>query len=107
MAGNVDGGVLGLVPRVLTATSIVLPGVQLGLIVGEDREGRDAVFLVVLVLVVAPDNDHVRVECVELLPGFPELIDHFLAMGSGVGLALVVAPLLAHLGGPVLGRAEP
>ena len=78
------------------AGSGVLPGPGLKRLEAVDLEGWYAVLLKIFVLVVAEDDDEVRVEVVELLTRPPHAFDQVIAMLPGVRLTLVVAPLLAH-----------
>ena len=74
----------------------VLPGLGLKRLEAVDLEGRHAVLPKIFVLVVAKDDDEVRVEVVELLARPAHALDQLGAMLPGMRLALVVAPLPAH-----------
>jgi hypothetical protein len=84
-----------LIPGVGTGPG-VLPGSRLERLEAVDLEGRHAVLPKIFVLIVAEDNNEVRVEGVELLACPPHALDQLVAMLQGVRLALVVAPLPAH-----------
>src|SRR4051794_13837159 len=66
-----------------------------------DTESGHHVLMEVLVLVVAPDQDHVRVETVEHLAGPPEAIHELLPMRVRRLEPLVVAPLGLHSCRPI------
>src|SRR5580765_8655020 len=103
MAGDRERLVLRLVPPVLAAVS--LPGLHVDRVVGEDRERWHAVLAEVLVLVVAPEQDEVRLEGVELGTDLSEVMDQIVAVLVGVARALVGAPLLPHRRMPAFWRA--
>src|SRR5262249_30781489 len=84
-----------LIPGVVGGSG-VLPGPGLKRLEAVDLEGRHAVLPKIFVLVIAKDDNEVRVEVVELLTRPPHALDQFIAMLPGVRLALVVAPLPAH-----------
>src|SRR4029434_3847877 len=67
MPPQADDRVLGLIPDIVPRVALSMPG--LDLVVGEHAERRDDVGGEVLVLIVAPDHDHVGTELVEELPG--------------------------------------
>src|SRR6267142_2890463 len=96
--------VLGLVPPVLAA--VTLPGLNLDRVVGEGRERRYAVLAVVLVLVVAPEQNEVGLERIQLGPRLAEVVDQIVPVRLGVGRALVGGPLRAHRWMPRLGCAQ-
>src|ERR1700704_910534 len=92
-----DRGVARLVPRVLRLLPATLrPRPVLDRLVREHAEGRDDVFLEVLVLVVAPDQDDVRRERVEAPAGVAESGDERFAMPLRCAKPFVRAVLLAH-----------
>src|SRR5215467_11156338 len=98
-----EGRVARLVPRVLRRLPAALgPRPMLDRLVGQDAEGRNDVFLEVLVLVVAPDQDDVRRELVELPARAAEARDERLAMALRGGEPLVSAVLPAHGLGPAV-----
>src|SRR5262249_47450451 len=103
VTGDREGLVLGLVPPVLAAMS--LPGLHVDRVVGEDRERRHAVLAEVLVLIVAPEQDEIGLEGVELGADLPEVMDQVIAVLLGVAGPLVGAPLLAHGRIPALRRS--
>src|SRR5262245_52891047 len=104
MARDRERLVLRLVPPVLAAVS--LPGLHLDRVVGEDRERRYTVLPVVLVLVVAPEENEVGLEGVQLGARLAEVMDQVVSMRIGVRGALVVRPLRPHGRVPLLGRAQ-
>src|SRR5262249_3375939 len=104
MARDRERLVLGLVPPVLAA--VALPGLHVDGVVGEDRERRHAVLAVVLVLVVAPEQNEVGLEGIELGARLPEMMDQVVAVLVGVRRALVGAPLLARRRMPAGRRAK-
>ena len=77
------------------------PGVQVHVVIGTDSEGRNDVFLEVLVLIVAPHHHYVRFEIVQLPAYTAKLRGHGVAVCAGPGQALVVAPFGTHIGRPV------
>jgi hypothetical protein len=77
------------------------PGVQVHVVIGADREGRNDVFLEIFVLIVAPDHHHVGFEIVKGAAYPAKLCGKRVAMRVGPGHALVVAPFGAHVGRPV------
>src|SRR3990172_3995898 len=98
--------VLRLVPAIHAAPA-VQPGLEIDLVVGEHGERWHAVFAVVLELIVAPDDAEIGLEFIEGAPRPAKPLDHFPAMGVGVGMALVRAPLPAHRLRPILDRTQP
>jgi hypothetical protein len=66
-----------------------------------DAEGRNDVFLEVLVLVVGDDDDEVRLEVVDHRALLAEVRPHPLAVTRRRRQALVIADLLDHAGRPV------
>src|SRR5262249_32183704 len=97
-------GVARFVPRVPRLFPARLrPRPMLDRLVGQDAEGRDDVFLEVLVLIVAPDQDDVWRELIESLARFPETFDQGLAVTPRCAEALVGAVLLGHRRGPAGG----
>src|SRR5262249_62390611 len=98
-----EGGVARLAPRVLRLLPAALgPGPMLDRLVGQDAEGRNDVFLEVLVLIVAPDQHDVRRELVQPPARVAESGDERLAVAPGGGEPLVVAVLAAHRLGPAV-----
>ena len=68
----------------------------LDVVIGQYAEGRDDVFLEVLILVVAPYQYEVGIEGVQFRPLLPEGGDQPVPVYLGGGNALVVAVLGAH-----------
>ena len=101
---DAERGLGGLVPDVWRDAG-ALPRARLHLVVGEHAEGRNHVLGEVLVLVVAPDDHHVRAEVVEDAPGLPEVLDQRLAVARRAGGARVGAVLGLHRGRPARGIA--
>ena len=96
-----EGRVARLVPRVLRLLPASLgPRPVLDRLVGQHAEGRDDVFLEVLVLVVAPDQHDVRRELVEAPSRVTESCHERLAMALRGAQPLIRAVLLAHRLGP-------
>src|SRR5262245_10762130 len=96
-----ERGIARLVPRVAGFLPARLrPRPMLDRLVGEHAERRDDVFLEVLVLVVAPDQDDVGRELVEALARLAEALDQSLAMTPRRAEPLVRAVLLGHRRGP-------
>src|SRR2546425_12842021 len=93
--------VFRFIPRVHAAL-IVQPGLCLRCIVGEDGKRRNAVFAVVLKLVVSPDNAEVRLELIERSARPAKTVDHCLAMLVRMRLPFIGSPLLAHRLWPVI-----
>src|SRR5215467_6101166 len=92
-----EGRVARLVPRVLRRLPAALgPRPMLDRLVGQDAEGRNDVFLEVLVLVVAPDQDDVRRELVEPPARVAKPGDERFTVALGGAEALVGAVLLPH-----------
>src|SRR5262245_10932906 len=83
-----------------------LPGLHVDRVVGEHRERRHAVLAIVLVLIVAPQEDEVRLESIQLGPGLPEVVNEVAPVLVGVARAFIGAPLLAHRGMPARGRPQ-
>src|SRR5215475_12620383 len=81
----------------------LLPRPRLDLVVGENTEGRDDVLGEVLVLIVAPDDDHLRLELVEATARLPELADEGLAVAGRARRATIGAVLAPHRLGPARG----
>ncbi|MEU9149822.1 hypothetical protein AB0D59_04570 [Streptomyces sp. NPDC048417] len=77
--------------------------VDLGVVVGEDAEGGDDLLAEILVLVVAPDHDDVRLELVEGLLAPVESGAQPGTVPGGGSRPFVVAPFLLGQFGPVLG----
>src|SRR5262245_2094501 len=74
----------------------VFSGFRLKRFEAVDLEDRYTVLPKIFVLVVAKDNDKVRVEVIELLTSLLYALDELITMLPGVRLAFVVVPLLAH-----------
>src|SRR5439155_24392369 len=94
MAAHREAFVFGLVPGV-RATLIVQPRLNLCRIVSEDGKCRNAVFPVVLKLVVAPDNTEIGLKLIEHAARAAKTIDHRLAMLVGMRLPFIRSPLPA------------
>ena len=96
-----EGGIARFVPRVLRLLPASLgPGPVLDRFVREHAERRDDVFLEVLVLVIAPDQDDVRRERVEPPARVAEAGDQRLTMSLRRAQPFVRAVLLSHRGRP-------
>ena len=93
-------GLVGLAPDVVARRR------EGELVVGVDAVRRDDVLAEVLVLVVAPYQDEVRIECVECGPGLLHPADQIGAVAGRRRGALVVAPFSAHGLGPALRGPE-
>jgi hypothetical protein len=91
----------GRQPRRVQPVSFRDVRVHIEVVVGENAERRDYVLFKVLVLVVAPDQDEIRIELVQLLPDLLAVFDELLVMPSRVRGALIICELLEHLRRPV------
>src|SRR5205807_7610719 len=69
--------------------------------IGQHTEWRDNVLFKILVLVIAPDQDQVRLKGVDLLADFPKGFEYPRPVGFMRRDALVVTPLGLHGLGPV------
>ncbi len=106
VALQLQGPVAGFRPAVGFAVPVRAvgdgPRLQRNLVVvAEHAEGRDDVFLEVLVLVVAPDQHEIRVEIVEDLADRAEIVAEALAAAIGGAQPIIVAELGQHLFRPV------
>ena len=95
-----EGLVGRLVPRVV-GRAAMLPRLDVAILIGEHRKGRDDVLLEVFVLVVAEHDDDVRLEIVERGPRLGEMAAIDLARPAGRRGAPVVAELGAQRCRPV------
>jgi hypothetical protein len=93
--------VLRLAPDIVPGIALSMPG--LDLVVGEHAERRDDVGGEVLVLIVAPDHDHVGTELVEELPGVAEVAQQAGAVAGRRGGTAIAGVLAAHGLGPAGG----
>ena len=91
---------LGFAPDVGAIADAVV-GLEINLVVGQDAEGGNDVLPEVLVLVVAPEEDEVRVEGIYLLAQLAEGIENLGPVGLVGGDPLVIAPLSLHFRWPV------
>src|SRR6266508_969106 len=105
MTTNRKALVFWLVPRIHAAL-IVHPGLYFYCVVGEHGKSGNAVFAIVLKLVVAPDNAEIRLKLIESASRQSKAIDHRLPMLIGVRLTLVRSPLPSHWLGPVIDRSQ-
>src|SRR5262249_14740607 len=91
-----------LIPAVRLAAIIVVPGLELEIgVVAEQAKGRNDVFAKILVLVVTPDEDEIRVEVVEDLADGAEVVAKPLAAAVSRRQAVVVAEFGEQLVRPV------
>ena len=100
MAGNAENLVLRLAPNVGPVTDPVI-GLEVNLVVGQDAEGGNNVLPEVLVLVIAPNQDKVRVKGIYFLADFAEGGEDLGPVGLVRGNSFVVAPFGLHLRRPV------
>ena len=77
------------------------PRAAILVVIGQHGEGRDDVFLEVLVLVVAPHHDQIGVELVDHAARLGEMRAVDLAAARRGGGAPIIAELLAHRRRPV------
>src|SRR5215470_1945691 len=78
----------------------LLPRTRLNVVVGEHAEGRDHVIGEILVLVVAPHDDDVRLELIETTARFPEVSKEGVPVRRGARRPAVGAVLAPHRLGP-------
>src|SRR5437763_3096295 len=97
--------VFGLVPGV-RATLVMQPRLNLRRIVSEDGKCRNAVFPIVLKLVVAPDNTEIGLKLIERAARAAKTIDHRLAMLVGMRLPFIRSPLPAPRLRPVINGTQ-
>src|SRR6266545_7974011 len=105
MTTNRKALVFWLVPRIHAAL-IVHPGLYFYCVVGEHGKSGNAVFAIVLKLVVAPDNAEIRLKLIESAAGHAKAVDHCLAMCVRVRLTVVRSPLSLHRLRPIVDRAQ-
>ena len=107
-AGVAEHSLRGLSPRV---TPPALEGLARDIVPGQYTEGRNNVLLKVLVLIIAPDQEEVRLEGVDCGPQLAKAGHQPLPMRHGGGEALILAELITHGLGPtagvLLGRGDP
>ncbi|MDX3696512.1 hypothetical protein PV726_40765 [Streptomyces europaeiscabiei] len=100
---HAEAGVLGKTPRVRHLQQLQhRERFDLGVVVGQDAEGRDDLLAEVLVLVVAPEHDHVRAELVECLTAAGQIREQPLPVRGGGTDALIVPPFPLGEFGPVV-----
>src|SRR5207244_5709712 len=63
-------------------------------VVGENAERRNDIFREVFVLIVAPDHDEVRLECVERIADLLQAREQCVAVVGRARLSLIWAPLV-------------
>jgi hypothetical protein len=95
--------ILRFVPGI-DATFVMQPGLNLRGIVDEKRKRRNAVFPIVLKLIVAPDNAKIRSKLIESAARRAKAVDHRLAMLVGMRLPFIRSPLRSHRLGPIIDR---
>jgi len=78
----------------------VSPGVDIQVVIGAHREGRNHVFPKIFVLIVAPDQDQVGLKRIDFLTHAPKLINQLRTVARGCRSALISPPFLAHGGRP-------
>ena len=78
-----------------------LKGCGVNRVESKDAERRYAIFAEVLILVVAPDQNEVRVEQVQSCADSAKSFNRTIAMCGCGPAGLVFCPLLSHLRGPV------
>src|SRR5947209_7866505 len=105
MPGDGEGSLLRLVPYVVTASEIP-PWLKLHLLIRQNAKCRNAVVPKILVLIVTPDDDEVRLETIKLCTDDAELFNQLTAVLIGMCLASIVAPLCAHTSWPIFGVAQ-
>src|ERR1043166_5068785 len=71
------------------------------MLIGQHAEWRDNVLFKILVLVITPDQDKVRLEGINLRADFPKGFEHPRPVGFMRRDAFVVTPLCLHGLGPV------
>ena len=81
MAAQPEGMIGRLVPWIV-ARPAVLPGLNVPIVVGEHRKGRDDVLFEILVLVVAEHDDDVGLERVERAPSLGKVPAEYLTRAS-------------------------
>src|ERR1043166_8664746 len=105
MSANGKALVLRFIPRVHTAL-IMQPGLCLGCIVCEKRKCWNAVFTVVLELVVPPNDAEIRLELIERPSRHAKAVNHGLPMLVRMRLPAIRSPLPPHRLGPVVERPQ-
>ena len=97
-----EGLLRRLIPNVAASAAILVgEGLTLELVIRQHAEGRNDILLEVLVLVVAPNQDEVRIKGVQLLPQLAEALDHSIPQALGGGQAFVLPVLDPHRFRPV------
>src|SRR5262249_40502723 len=96
--------VFWLVPNV--GAAIFLPGLRRHFVIGHHAKWRNDIFLEILVLIVAPDHDKVRVELVENPPRVAKSGEQALSVARSGRDACVIAVFLAHRLWPTRRMAE-
>src|SRR5688500_17969459 len=105
MTTNRKALILRLIPRIHAAL-IVHPGLYFQRVVGEHGKRGNAVFAIVLKLVVAPDNAEIRLKLIDSASRQSKAVDHRLPMLIGVRLTLIRSPLPSHWLGPIIDRSQ-
>src|SRR5262245_52087877 len=95
MATDREALVFGLIPRV-DPSLIVQPWLYFRCVIRQNRERRHAIFPIILILIVAPDDTEIGLEFIQLPARPAKAFDHIAAMRVGMSLALVGPPLMAH-----------
>ena len=106
MATDREAFVLRFIPRI-DAALIVQPWFKFRGFVGEDRKCRNAVFAIVLELIVTPNHAEIGLKLVEGAARHAKTVDHRLTVRVGMGLPIIGAPLTAHRLRPDGCRAQP
>src|ERR1043166_4111157 len=101
MSANGKALVLRFIPRVHTAL-IMQPRLCLSFIVRKHGKCWNAVFTVVLELVVPPNDAEIRLELIERPSRHPKAVNHGLAMLVRMRLPAIRSPLPPHRLGPVV-----
>src|SRR5204862_571976 len=92
-AGVAEHGLCGLSPRV---TPPALEGLARDIVPGQYTEGRNNVLLKVLVLIIAPDQQEVRLEGIDRRPQLAKAVHEPLPMCERRAEALIRAELVPH-----------
>ena len=75
-------------------------------LVGEDRKCRNAVFAIVLELIVTPNHAEIGLKLVEGAARHAKTVDHRLTVRVGMGLPVIGAPLAAHRLRPIIDHTQ-
>ena len=100
MAARLEHLIVGLAPDIGPLAEAMIR-LKFNVVVGHHAKRRDDVLPEIFILIIAPDEDEVRLKGVDLAADAAEGVENFRPVRPVRSNAFVIAPFLAHGLGPV------